>query len=54
MDKLKEIVSNEKVRGLIAIAAAVIMYYTPAHVDAIIETLLAALGVQKLILKDKD
>ena len=54
MDKLKEMISNEKVRGLIAIAAAVIMYYTPSHVDAIIETLLAALGIQKLVLKSND
>ena len=54
MDKLKGMISNEKVRGLIAIAAAIAMYYAPSHIDAIIETLLTALGIQKLVLKNND
>ena len=54
MDKLKEIVSNEKVKGAIAIIAAIAMYYAPSHIDAIIETLLTALGIQKLVLKNHD
>lgn len=46
--------NNEKVKGLIAIAAAVIMYYTPDHIDRIIEALLAALGVTKLTISNKN
>ena len=51
MEKLKIFITNEKVKGAIAIIAAVIMYFTPDNVDRIIETLLAALGIQKLVIK---
>ena len=51
MEDLKSIITNEKVKGAIAIAAAVIMFFTPDHIDRIIELLLAAFGIQKLVLK---
>jgi hypothetical protein len=54
MTNLKEIIANEKVKGIIAIIAAVVMYFTPNHIDAIIEMCLAALGISKLILKEKE
>lgn len=54
MDNLKSIIENEKVKGAIAIAAAVIMFFTPSHIDIVIESLLAAFGIQKLVLKKKD
>lgn len=54
MENLKSIITNEKVKGVIAIAAAVIMAYTPEHIDLIIEALLGAFGIQKLIIKTRD
>jgi hypothetical protein len=54
MENLKSIITNEKVKGTIAIAAAIIMFFTPDHIDVVIEALLAAFGIQKLILKKDD
>ena len=54
MENLKSIIENEKVKGAIAIIAAVIMFYTPDHIDAIIEMCLAALGIGKLTLVKKE
>ena len=54
MENLKSIIENEKVKGAIAIAAAVIMWFTPTHIDVVIEALLAAFGIQKLVLKKHD
>jgi hypothetical protein len=54
MTNLKEIIANEKVKGVIAIAAAVIMWFTPDYIDAIIEAGLAAFGISKLVIKKED
>ena len=54
MENLKTIITNEKVKGAIAIAAAIIMFFTPTHIDVVIEALLAAFGIQKLVLKKDD
>ncbi|MDR0572133.1 MAG: hypothetical protein LBG48_04750 [Rickettsiales bacterium] len=54
MTNLKEIITNEKVKGIIAIAAAVVMWFTPDHIDAIIEAGLAAFGISKLVIKKED
>ncbi|MBQ7673600.1 MAG: hypothetical protein IJT36_03625 [Alphaproteobacteria bacterium] len=54
MENLKTIITNEKIKGAIAIAAAVIMWFTPTHIDVVIEALLAAFGIQKLVLKKDD
>jgi hypothetical protein len=51
MTNLKETVANEKVKGIIAIAAAVVMWFTPDYIDAIIEAGLAAFGISKLVIK---
>jgi hypothetical protein len=51
---LKEIISNEKVKGGIAIVAAVVMWFTPDHIDKIIESLLGIYGVAVLTLRKKD
>ncbi len=53
MENLKSIIENEKVKGVVAIVAAVIMFFTPNHIDLIIESLLAAFGIQQLVLKKK-
>lgn len=52
--ELKNIITNEKIKGVIAIIAAVIMAFTPNSIDLIIEALLAAFGIQKLVIKEKE
>lgn len=54
MENFKLIITNKKVKGAIAIMAAVVMFFTPDHIDLIIEALLAAFGIQKLVLKKGD
>lgn len=54
MKKIREWLQNERVKGVIAIAAAVVMAFTPDSIDLIIETLLAAFGIEKLVIKKED
>jgi hypothetical protein len=51
MIDLKTLITNEKVKGVISLAAAVVMYFTPDYIDAIIEAGLVAIGVTKLVIK---
>ena len=51
MSEIKSIITNDKVKGLLAVIAAIVMFYTPDYIDRIIEALLAAFGIQKLVLK---
>ncbi|MDR2781214.1 MAG: hypothetical protein LBB21_02005 [Holosporaceae bacterium] len=51
---LKDIVISEKTKGIIAIAAAIAMIYTPDEVDRIIEIGLAYFGISKLMIKKED
>lgn len=53
MESLKSIIENEKVKGAVAIVAAVIMFFTPNHIDAVIEILLGMFGVEKLVITKK-
>ena len=53
MEKIIKFLNNERVKGLIAILAAITMYCTPDHIDLIIETCLAALGISKLTIEEK-
>ena len=53
MENLKTIITNEKVKGAIAIAAAIIMFFTPDHIDLLIETMLTAFGITKLVISEK-
>lgn len=50
MENLIVIIYNYKVYGVGAIIAAVATYFTPDHIDKIIEMLLAALGITRLTL----
>ena len=50
---LKSLFESDKLKGIIAVIAAVVIYYTPSHVDLVIESLLAMFGIQKLVLKEK-
>lgn len=54
MENLKSIITNEKIKGAVAIVSAIIMFFTPDHIDLIIESLLAAFGIQKLVLKKNE
>ncbi|MDR0581148.1 MAG: hypothetical protein LBG04_03495 [Holosporaceae bacterium] len=51
---LSDLILNEKTKGIIAIVAAVVMYYTPDHIDRIIESLLGIYGISALTLQKKD
>jgi hypothetical protein len=53
MEFLKDIILSEKTKGIIAIVAAVITYFTPDHIDAIIESLLGIYGITVLTLTKK-
>jgi Sec-independent protein secretion pathway component TatC len=45
---------NEKTKGMIAIVAAIAMYFTPDHIDRIIESLLGIYGIAALTLQKKE
>jgi hypothetical protein len=47
----KEIITSEKFKGAVAIAAAIAMYFTPDEIDRIIEIGLAYFGMSKFVLK---
>ena len=47
-------ISTEKLKTIAAVAAAVIMYFTPDPIDAIITALLSALGITNLVIDRKD
>ncbi len=53
MENLKTIITNEKIKGAIAIAAAIIMWFTPDHIDLAIEVLLGMFGIEKLVITKK-
>jgi hypothetical protein len=50
---LKDLIFSEKAKGIIAIVAAVVMYFTPDHIDRIIESLLGVYGITVLTLQKK-
>lgn len=51
---MTNLITSQKVKGIIAIIAAVVMYYTPDEIDRIIEILLGMFGISTLIINDKD
>ena len=51
---IKDLLINPKVKGIVAIGAAVVMYFTPDEVDHIIEGLLSVFGISTLVIGDKD
>jgi hypothetical protein len=54
LESVKEFFLNEKVKGAIALIAAVVMYFTPDYIDRIIESLLGVYGITVLTLQKKD
>jgi hypothetical protein len=53
MTNLKDLILNDKTKGIIAIVAAVVMYFTPDHIDYIIESLLGIYGISALTIQKK-
>jgi hypothetical protein len=51
---IKTIINNQKTHGILAIIAAIVMYFTPDYIDKIIELGLSLFGIQKLVLKKED
>jgi hypothetical protein len=51
---IKDIVTSEKTKGIIAIIAAITMYFTPDEIDRIIEIGLAYFGISKLVIKKEE
>lgn len=50
---IKAFMQSDKFKGIIAIIAAVVMYFTPDHVDKIVELILTAFGINVLVIKAK-
>lgn len=44
---------SDTFKGIIAIIAAVVMYFTPDSIDTIIEILLGMFGISVLVLRKK-
>jgi hypothetical protein len=53
MENLKALITNEKTKGIVAIVAAIVMFFTPDHIDRIIESLLGIYGITVLTLQEK-
>jgi hypothetical protein len=51
---MKDLIFSEKTKGIVAIVAAVVMWFTPDHIDKIIESLLGVYGITVLTLQKKD
>lgn len=48
-----EIVTSPKVKGLVSLLGAGIMYFAPDHIDVIIEGLLGAFGCTQFFITPK-
>ena len=53
MNSIISIITSNKFKGLVSVAAAVVMYFTPDEIDHIIEGLLGAFGISALVINDK-
>jgi hypothetical protein len=51
---MRDLILNDKTKGIVAIVAAVVMYYTPDNIDRIIETLLGMYGITALTIQKKE
>jgi len=52
MKLVKKLKQPSTIEGLIAVAAATVMLFTPEHIDQIIETGLSVFGVKRIVLDD--
>lgn len=53
MQDFIDLITSPKFKGLVSLIAAVVMYFTPDNIDAIIESLLSAFGISQLVLTPK-
>ncbi len=44
----------ERIKGIVAIIAAIVMYFTPEAIDKIIEILLGMFGISTLVISPKN
>ncbi|MBO5810434.1 MAG: hypothetical protein J6R32_06360 [Bacteroidales bacterium] len=51
---IKDLFISPKIKGIVAISAAVVMYFTPDEVDHIIEGLLSVFGISTLVIGEKE
>lgn len=51
---IKEVLTSDKIKGMVAIGAAVVMYFTPDEIDHIIEGLLSVFGISTLVIGGKE
>lgn len=51
--RIKRRKNSEKIRGIISIVAAIIMYFTPDSIDSIIEGLLLLFGIDEFLVIEK-
>ena len=54
MNMISSIFTRDKIKGIVSIVAAGVMYFTPDHVDRIIEGLLATFGLSQFIFQKKE
>lgn len=40
-------------KGLVSIIAAIVMFYTPDHIDRVIELLLVTFGIPMILMEEK-
>jgi hypothetical protein len=52
-ENLRDVITSDKVKGTVAVIAAVVMYFTPDYIDRIIESLLGVYGITALTLGKK-
>ena len=52
--KIRDLILSPKIKGIIAIGAAIAMYFTPDEIDHIIEGLLSVFGISTLVIGDKE
>jgi hypothetical protein len=48
MSEFLKLLSSSRFKGVVAVVAAVVMYFTPDHIDNIIMTVLGLLGISQL------
>lgn len=54
MNKILTFITGERFMGIVSLVAAGVMYFTPDHIDNVIEGFLVLIGAPKLIVRKKD
>jgi hypothetical protein len=51
---MRDLIFSDKTKGIVAILAAIVMFYTPDNIDRIIESLLGIYGITVLTVQKKN